>query len=106
MNPLHDRLEIYLVLAAVLLAAGVFGLLRRRTLIGMLIAGELILSGASLNFLALNRFTAPDPATGQLFVLFILGLAAAEVAVALSLVIAVYRNYRSVLTRDLKDLQG
>lgn len=106
MNPLHDRLEIYLVLAAVLLAAGVFGLLRRRTLIGMLIAGELILSGASLNFLALNRFTAPDPAVGQLFVLFIMGLAAAEVAVALSLVIAVYRNYRSVLTRDLRDLKG
>lgn len=106
MTPLHDRLETYLVLAAVLLAAGVFGLLRRRTLIGMLIAGELILSGASLNFLALNRFTAPDPAVGQLFVLFIMGLAAAEVAVALSLVIAVYRNYRSVLTRDLRDLQG
>lgn len=106
MNPLHDRLETYLVLAAVLLAAGVFGLLRRRTLIGMLIAGELILSGASLNFLALNRFTAPDPAVGQLFVLFILGLAAAEVAVALSLVIAVYRNFRSVLTRDLSDLKG
>lgn len=106
MNPIHDRLETYLVLAAVLLAAGVFGLLRRRTLIGMLIAGELILSGASLNFLALNRFTAPDPAVGQLFVLFIMGLAAAEVAVALSLVIAVYRNYRSVLTRDLTDLRG
>lgn len=106
MNPLHDRLETYLVLAAVLLAAGVFGLLRRRTLIGMLIAGELVLSGASLNFLALNRFTAPDPAVGQLFVLFIMGLAAAEVAVALSLVIAVYRNYRSVLTRDLTDLRG
>jgi NADH-quinone oxidoreductase subunit K len=106
MNPLHDRLETYLVLAAVLLAAGVFGLLRRRTLIGMLIAGELILSGASLNFMALNRFTAPDPAVGQLFVLFIMGLAAAEVAVALSLVIAVYRNYRSVLTRDLTDLKG
>lgn len=106
MNPLHDRLETYLVLAAVLLAAGVFGLLRRRTLIGMLIAGELVLSGASLNFLALNRFTAPDPAVGQLFVLFIMGLAAAEVAVALSLVIAVYRNYRSVLTRDLTDLKG
>lgn len=106
MTTIPDRLETYLILAAVLLAAGVFGLLRRRTLIGMLISGELILSGAALNFLALNRFTAPDPAVGQLFVLFILGLAAAEVAVALSLVIAIYRNYRSVLTRDLRDLKG
>jgi NADH-quinone oxidoreductase subunit K len=106
MTPLYDQPAAYLVTAAVLLAAGVFGLLRRRTLIGMLIAGELILSAASLNFMALNRFTAPDPAVGQIFVLFIMGLAAAEVAIALSLVFAVYRNYRSVITRDLSELKG
>ena len=57
MNPLYDRLEIYLVAAAFLLAIGIYGLIRRRTLIGMLISGELIFSAASLNFMALNRFT-------------------------------------------------
>ncbi len=105
-SPLYDQPAAYFLTAAALLAAGLFGLLRRRTLIGMLIAGELILSAASLNFLALNRFTAPDPAVGQLVVLFIMGLAAAEVAIALSLVIAVYRNYRSVIPRDLTELKG
>jgi NADH-quinone oxidoreductase subunit K len=106
MNPIFDRLEIYLAAAAFLLAAGVFGLLRRRTLIGMLISGELIFSAASLNFMAFNRFTAPDPVTGQVFVLFIMGLAAAEVAIALSIILAVYRNYRSVNTKDLSELNG
>jgi len=106
MNPIYDRLEIYLAAAAFLLAIGVFGLLRRRTLIGMLISGELIFSAASLNFMAFNRFTAPDPVVGQVFVLFIMGLAAAEVAIALSIILAVYRNYRSVNTKDLSELNG
>ena len=106
MNPIYDRLEIYLAAAAFLLAAGVFGLIRRRTLVGMMISGELIFSAASLNFMAFNRFTAPDPAVGQVFVLFIMGLAAAEVAIALSIIMAVYRNYRSVNTKDLSELNG
>jgi NADH-quinone oxidoreductase subunit K len=101
-----ERPEGYLIVAAFLLAAGVFGLIRRRTLIGMLIAGELIFSAASLNFMALNRFRAPDPTVGQIFVLFIMGLAAAEVAIALSIIIAVYRNYRSINARELTDLKG
>jgi NADH-quinone oxidoreductase subunit K len=103
---LYDRPEPYLALAAFLFAAGVFGLIRRRTLIGMLIAGELIFSAASLNFMALNYFVAPDPAQGQVFALFIMGLAAAEVAIALSIVIAVYRNYRSIQAEELAELQG
>lgn len=102
----HEQLGVYLVVAALLFSLGLFGLVRRRTLIGMLISGELIFSAASLNFMALNRFLAPDPVVGQIFVLFIMGLAAAEVAIALSIVIAVYRNYRSVNTKDLSDLKG
>jgi NADH-quinone oxidoreductase subunit K len=103
---LFNRLDLYLVAAAFLLAVGVYGLIRRRTLIGMLISGELIFSAASLNMMAFNRFTAPDPAVGQIFVLFIMGLAAAEVAIALSIIIAVYRNYRSVRTAELSELKG
>ncbi|MDO8539216.1 MAG: NADH-quinone oxidoreductase subunit NuoK [Opitutaceae bacterium] len=103
---LHDRPGIYLVLAACLLAIGIFGLLRRRTLIGMLISGEIIFAAASLNVMAVNRFFAPDPTAGQIFVLFIMGLAAAEVAIALSIIIAVYRNYRSIAPQELTELKG
>jgi NADH-quinone oxidoreductase subunit K len=103
---IYNQLNVYLVAAAFLLALGIFGLIRRRTLIGMLISGELIFSAASLNLMAFNRFTATDPAVGQIFVLFIMGLAAAEVAIALSIIIAVYRNFRSVTTRELSELKG
>ena len=104
--PLYDQPGVYLVLAAFLLAAGIYGLVRRRTLIGMLISGELIFSAAALNFMTLNRFVAPDPALGQIFVLFLMGLAAAEVAIALSIIIAVYRNYRSIQPKELSELKG
>ena len=104
--PLYNRLDLYLIMAALLLAIGVYGLIRRRTLIGMLISGELIFSAASLNFMAFNRFTVQDPAVGQIFVLFIMGLAAAEVSIALSIMVAVYRNYRSVKTEELSELKG
>jgi len=103
---LHQRPAVFLVVAAILLAVGIYGLIRRRTLIGMLIAGELIFSAASLNFVAVNRFFAPDPAVGQIVVLFIMGLAAAEVAIALSIIIAVYRNYRSIRSNDMSELKG
>ena len=102
---LHTQPAPYLVLAAFVLAAGLYGLVRRRTLVGMIISGELLFGAASLNFMAVNRFFAPDPAVGQIFVLFIMGLAAAEVAIALSIIIAVYRNYGSIKSRELTDLK-
>ena len=105
-HPFYDDLRIYLFMAAFLLVIGIYGLVRRRTLIGMLISGELIFSAASLNLMAFNRFTVQDPAVGQIFVLFIMGLAAAEVAIALSVMLAVYRNYQSVTTKELADLKG
>ena len=104
--PFYEQPDIYLILAAFLLAMGIYGLIRRHTLVGMLIAGELIFSAAQLNFMALNRFTAADPLAGQVFVLVIMGLAAAEVAIGLSIIIAVYRNYRSIRTRELTELNG
>jgi NADH:ubiquinone oxidoreductase subunit K len=108
MNVSHlpDQPAVYFLLAAFLLAAGIFGLIRRRTLIGMLISGELIFAAAGLNFLTVNRFMAPDPVVGQIVVLFIMGLAAAEVAIALSIIIAVYRNYRSIHPKELSELKG
>lgn len=106
LQSLYDQPAAYLVLAAFLFATGIYGLVCRRTLIGMLIAGELIFSAASLNFMAMNRFYAPDPVVGQVFVLFITALAAAEVSIALSIIIAVYRNYRSIRSRGVSELNG
>ncbi|MDX1775806.1 MAG: NADH-quinone oxidoreductase subunit NuoK [Desulfobulbales bacterium] len=101
-----DSLITYLIIAAMLFAIGFYGLVHRRTLIGMLIAGELILAGASINFMAFNRFLAPDPTVGQIFTLFIMGIAAAEAAIAMSIIIAVYRDFRSIDVEDVADLKG
>ncbi len=103
---LHQMPGFYLGLAALLLAIGLLGLIRRHTLVGMLISGELIFGAAMLNIMAVSRFYAPDPTTGQVFVLFIMGLSAAEVAIALSIVIAVYRNFRSIRTEELSEMRG
>lgn len=103
---LYNSLTTYLCIAALLFGMGVYGIVTRQTLIGMLISSELILAAASLNFMAFNRFTAPDPTTGQIFTLFIMAIAAAEAAIGLSIIIAVYRNYKSIDTEDLVELKG
>ncbi|MDD5758502.1 MAG: NADH-quinone oxidoreductase subunit NuoK [Desulfobulbaceae bacterium] len=103
---LSSQLNTYLIIGAFLFACGIYGLLQHRSLIGMLISGELVLSGASVNMMAFNRFLAPDPTVGQIFTLFIMGIAAAEAAIALSIIIAVYRNYKTIDAEDLQDLQG
>ncbi|MBE9533703.1 MAG: NADH-quinone oxidoreductase subunit K, partial [Proteobacteria bacterium] len=66
-----NSLYTYLFLAALLFSLGIFGVFQRRSLIGMLIAIELMLNGASINFMAFNRFLAPDPIVGQIYTLFI-----------------------------------
>ncbi len=103
---LYNNLNTYLVIGALLFAMGIYGMVTRRTLIGMLIASELILAGASVNFMAFNRFTAPDPIVGQVFTLFIMAIAAAEAAIGLSIVVAIYRNYKSIDTEDIVELKG
>jgi NADH:ubiquinone oxidoreductase subunit K len=106
MLTLSAHLNTYLIIGAILFGFGIFGMLRRPSLIGMLISVELILCGASINFMAFNRFLTPDPNVGQIFTLFIMAIAAAEAAIALSIIIAVYRNYKSIDAEDLTDLKG
>lgn len=99
-------LDLYLVIAAILFFLGLLGFLKHKTLVGMLISGELVLAGASLNFMAFSHFRSADPVAGQVFTLFIVGIAAAEAAIVLSIMIAVYRNFRSIATHDLKEMEG
>lgn len=103
---LYNDLNTFLVLGAILFGMGVYGMVTRRTFIGMLIAAELILAGSSINFMAFNRFTAPDPVAGQVFTLFIMAIAAAEAAIGLSIVIAVYKQFKSIDAEDTAQLKG
>lgn len=106
MQPLFfGHLESYLLLALCLFALGLYGVISRPGFIGMLISAELILNAAGLNFIAFNTFLAPDKSVGQTFTLFIMGLAAAEAAICLSIAVCVYRHFRTTLTDELSQLR-
>jgi len=84
---------------------GIVGLIYRRTLIGMLISLELIMNGAGLNMVALNRFLLPNDTTGLVFALIVMGMAAAEAALALSIIILIFRRYLHIEGEKLKELK-
>lgn len=104
-TPIYNNLYIFLFLGLFLLTCGILGLLYRRTLIGMLISIELIMNGAGLNFVAFNRFTSPDNAFGMSFTLFIMGIAAAEAAIAMGIIILIFRRFRHIEGRDIKEMK-
>lgn len=101
-----NTLGTYLIIAALLFSLGLLGVLQRRNLIGMLISVELMLNGANINFMAFNRFLTPDPTVGQIFTLFIMGLAAAEAAIGLSIIFALFSKMRSINIERAQQLRG
>ncbi|TNF38301.1 MAG: NADH-quinone oxidoreductase subunit NuoK [Deltaproteobacteria bacterium] len=101
------NLESFLLLALILFSLGLYAVMSRRNMIAILIGIELMLNAASLNFMAFNRFLpVEDPTVGQIFVLFIIGLAAAEVAIALSIILIVYRQRKRIDVDDITELKG
>jgi NADH:ubiquinone oxidoreductase subunit K len=101
-----NSLGTYLIVAAALFSLGLLGVLQRRNLIGMLISIELMLNGANLNFMAFNRFLAPEPAVGQVVALFVMGLAAAEAAIGLSIILALFRKLHSINVERAQRMRG
>jgi NADH:ubiquinone oxidoreductase subunit K len=93
---LYDTLNVYLAVGLFLLCCGIFGILYRRTLIAMLISIELIMNGAGLNLVAFNRFVSPGGADGMVFTLFVMGIAAAETAIALAIIILIFRRFKHI----------
>jgi NADH-quinone oxidoreductase subunit K len=103
MNPLTG----YLLLSALLFAIGLAGALTRRNAILVLIGIELMLNAANLNFIAFWRYGPnPEALTGVMFVLFAIAIAAAEAAVGLALIIAIYRHKRTTDVNEANELKG
>ena len=86
----------YLFVSTALFFIGVYGFITRRNMIAMLIAVELILNSVNINFFAFNKFLFPAKLEGLFFTLFIITIAAAEAAVAIAIIISVYRRYKSI----------
>ncbi len=85
-------LENYLFLSAVVFSLGVYGVLARRNAVLILMSVELMLNAVSLNFVAFAAYLDPDRVTGAIFAIFVITVAAAEVGLALAIVIRLFRN--------------
>ena len=98
-------LEHYLTLAAMLFVLGIAGIIvNRRNLILLLMCIELMLLAVNFNFVAFSRYL--DDITGQVFVFFILTVAAAEAAIGLAILVVLFRNRRSIAVQELNTLKG
>ncbi len=93
------QLEYFLLLAAALFCIGIFGLVTSRNVIRVLMSIELLLNAVNLNLMAFSNYLEPISATGQVFAVFVISIAAAEAAVGLAIVLAIYRN------RDTVDME-
>ena len=98
------ELSHYLVLSGVLFAIGIAGVFLRRNLITMLLSIEVMLNAVNLTFIAFGHFRGS--ADGQIIVFFVITVAAAEAAVGLALVIAIYRHQRSIRLQEATRLRG
>ncbi len=98
--------QCYFVLSALLFFIGVFGFITRRNLIAMLISIELVLNAVDINFAAFNRLLFPGELEGFFMTLFSIGVSAAESAVAIAIMINVYRNFKSDSVESITNMKG
>ncbi|MEB3287996.1 MAG: NADH-quinone oxidoreductase subunit NuoK [Vampirovibrionales bacterium] len=96
----------FLVLATVIFCIGLYGVLTGRNVIRVLICVELMMNAVNINLVAFNRFVEPTKLEGQIFAIFVLVVSAAEAAVGLAIVIALYRLRSSVNINDYNELKG
>lgn len=96
----------YLLVAAVLFSIGLYGVFARRNAVAILMSVELILNAVNINLVAFWRYQTPQLAYGLAWAVFVLTVAAAEAAIGLALVIAVYRNRDSVVAEELDTLKN
>ena len=94
-----------LVVSTALFFIGMYGLFTRRNMITMLMSVELILNSVNINFVAFNKYLYPDKLEGVFFSLFIIAIAAAEAAVAIAIIINLYRNFHSIDVEDADEMK-
>jgi len=97
--------EYFLILSTLLFFIGVFGFVTRRNLIAMLISVDLVLNAVDINFTVFNRLLFPDQLEGFFFTLFSIGVAAAETAVAVAIIINVFRRFHSDQVNSIENMR-
>ncbi len=100
------QMEYYLILSTFMMFVGIYGFFTRRNLLAILISVELILNSVDINFAVFNRFLFPDHFEGLFFALFAIGVSAAETAVAIAIIINIYRNIRNIQIKNINEMKG
>ncbi len=95
----------YLVLAAVLFCIGLYGVLTKRNAVILLMCIELMLNAANITLVAFSSYIVPALLTGQVFAIFVMVVAAAEVAVGLAIILAIYRGLTDIDTNNINLLK-
>ena len=98
-------LQYFLVLATIMFFIGIYGFLNRRNLITILMSIELILNSVNINFLAFNRYLYPHKLEGLFFSLFVIAVAASEAAVAIAIIINIYRRFTTINVEDVHEMK-
>jgi NAD(P)H-quinone oxidoreductase subunit 4L len=93
------QLQYFLILAAALFCIGIYGLINSRNAVRVLMSVELMLNAVNLNLMAFSNYLDPQDVKGQVFATFVIAIAAAEAAIGLAIVLAIYRN------RDTVDME-
>ncbi len=102
---LTSSLERYILLATALFSMGIYGLISSRNVIRILMSIELLLNAVNINLVAFSTYIDPLEIKGQIFALFVMAIAAAEAAIALAIILAIYRNVSSVDMEDFASLK-
>ena len=102
-----EGVNIYYILtmSTIMFFIGSYGFLTRKNLITMLMSIELILNAVNINFVAFNKYLYPENMQGHFFSMFIIGIAAAEAAVAISIIINIYRNIQNIDVENIDQMK-
>ena len=95
----------YLIPSLIMFCCGLYGFITRKTMIAMLISLELMLNSVDMNFVIFNRFLFPGQMEGMMFTLFAIAIAAAETALAIAIIINVFRSVKNVDVRELNHMK-
>ncbi len=98
-------MEFYLVVSTIMFFTGVYGFITRHNMLAILMSLELILNAVNINFVVFNRYLFPGQMEGMFFSIFSIGVAAAETAIAIAIIINVFRNTKNIETSEVKNLK-
>ncbi|MDR2926591.1 MAG: NADH-quinone oxidoreductase subunit NuoK [Cytophagaceae bacterium] len=99
-------MEHYLILSSIMFFTGIYGFITRKNMLAVLISIELILNSVEINFSVFNRYLYPEGMEGMIFSLFGIAISAAETAVAIAIIINIYRNLKDINVRRINKMKN